>query len=148
LAVAGMFIILLILFLAYDHIIDTRNNKIVGAASHSNTILSKMFPNTVRDRLLQEKEVEQESAKRRKSIKLSDSNHGDQDRGTLRRSSFNLNNIINEAMKGIHEDILDASTSSNHDINVTAPIADLFPNATVFYGDIVGTFFGGIIKMG
>jgi hypothetical protein len=50
--------IMIVTFLIYNWFVQRRNNKVVGAAARANGILSSMFPRSVRDRLIANKEEE------------------------------------------------------------------------------------------
>ena len=51
---AFTFILVAIVFYIYDILVQHRNEKIVVTAARSNAIVSSMFPDTIRDRLLQQ----------------------------------------------------------------------------------------------
>ena len=46
-----------LVFLVYDILVQNRNEKIVATAARSNAIVSSMFPDAIRDRLLQQNEA-------------------------------------------------------------------------------------------
>jgi hypothetical protein len=58
LIIALLFIIMAAIFVVYDRLVQSRNDKVVGAAARSNAIVSSLFPSNVRARLLAEQEEE------------------------------------------------------------------------------------------
>jgi hypothetical protein len=50
--VAGAFTLMLMAFVMFNYFVDRRNQKIVGAATKFNAVISSLFPENVRDRLL------------------------------------------------------------------------------------------------
>lgn len=61
--VAATFFLVVVTFVVYDIFVQRRNSKVEDAAARSNMILSSLFPTTVRDRLIAEKEEEIKPAK-------------------------------------------------------------------------------------
>jgi class 3 adenylate cyclase len=106
--IATLFAFMAAIFIIYDMSVQKRNNKVVGAAARSNAIVSSLFPSNVRDRLLADREAE--------------SNQKGHGKGTLR--GYLSGDKQNEG--------------SQDDIYKTKPIADLFPETTLLFGDIVG----------
>jgi class 3 adenylate cyclase len=86
--------------------VHTRNTKVVGAAARSNAIVSSLFPEAIRDRLLEQQE---------------------QDDGAKSR---NLKGFLT-ANKS------EWSKDSKAGLFRTKPIADLFPETTIIFADIV-----------
>ena len=58
-AVAGIFLFTALMFLFYDRLVERRQKIILTKATNSNTILSTLFPKTIRDRLMEDVEREQ-----------------------------------------------------------------------------------------
>mgnify|MGYP005847545603 CR=1 FL=1 len=56
--VAALFIIMALIFMLYDWVVSTRNYKVVGAAARTNSIVSSLFPDQVKERLIAEHEEE------------------------------------------------------------------------------------------
>jgi hypothetical protein len=52
--VAGAFVLMLMAFVMFNYFVDRRNQKIVGAASKFNAVISSLFPENVRNRLFDE----------------------------------------------------------------------------------------------
>jgi cytoskeletal protein RodZ len=110
--VAGTFLILALTFFMYDRFVRRRNEKVVNAAARSTKLVSSLFPSTVRDRLL----AEQEHAEQR-------------EQGTKSR----LKNFL--AGDGSAACDLEETDDIMYK---TKPIADLFPETTILFGDIAG----------
>ena len=56
--VAFTFVLVAVVFLIYDMLVQHRNEKIVVTAARSNAIVSSMFPDAIRDRLLHQNDVQ------------------------------------------------------------------------------------------
>lgn len=107
--VAALFFVMACVFFLYDRLVTNRNEKVVGAAARSNALVSSLFPSNVRDRLMAEQEEEDERNQKQG--------------GTLKGY-----------LTG--EDL--ARNDADSDLFKTKPIADLFPETTIMFGDIVG----------
>jgi class 3 adenylate cyclase len=66
--VACTFVLVAIVFAIYDILVHRRNEKIVVTAARSNAIVSSMFPDAIRDRLLQQNGAATGSTKNLKSF--------------------------------------------------------------------------------
>ncbi|CAJ1963472.1 unnamed protein product [Cylindrotheca closterium] len=100
-AVASIFIFTIMVFVAYDNLIERRQTFLATAAQKSNAIVSALFPKIVQDRLFQI----------------------DGGAGSGKAAANNAMKTSNDSAAG----------------NSSAPpIADLFPNTTVMFGDIAG----------
>jgi len=112
--IAGAFFLMAFTFFAYDKFVRIRNDKVLEQAAKTNAIVSSLFPSNVRDRLFGGGD-DGSKGSGRKSI----------------RSSFagrsRLKNYLSDTGKGDGEDDKEDK-----------PIADLFPNCTVLFADIVG----------
>ena len=108
--ISFLFTIMAGIFVMYDRFVQTRNDKVVYSAARSNAIVSSLFPSNVRARLLAEQEEETNIQKNGKN-------------GTIR-------GFLSGEVKQDDE-------CENH-VYKTKPIADLFPETTVLFGDIVG----------
>ncbi|CAB9515791.1 Receptor-type guanylate cyclase gcy [Seminavis robusta] len=78
-AIAVTFVIVAIVFLVYDLFVFKRNENLVAKAAQSNAIVTSLFPEHMRERLMHEKEEDQltkDKAGRRKTLSgsLSDGN--------------------------------------------------------------------------
>lgn len=54
----GTFLIVAIAFFVYDYIVNARNKKVLQEAAKTNAFVDTLFPETVRGRLLEDKEKE------------------------------------------------------------------------------------------
>mgnify|MGYP000686093088 CR=1 FL=1 len=126
LSVAAAFFFMILTFLAYDWFGQRRNEKVVGAAARANAILSSLFPKNIRDRLFEERELEEEQQKYAGQKKP----FLDQPGNKARLTSF-LNNDGDEVMAEEDDDDDDVMYKSK-------PIADLFPETTILFADISG----------
>jgi len=93
----------------YDGIVQRRNMKVVGAAARSNAIVTSLFPANVADRLIAEKEQEE----------------------------MNKNKKRNGSIQGFLTTEREA-TAEGPSAYRTEPLADLFPQTTILFADIVG----------
>jgi hypothetical protein len=113
LVVASVFLSTALIFLLYDYLVKTRQQKLMSTAKRTNALLSTLFPKDVQEQLLQEAEKEhllQEAGK-------------DNKRDGKRKSMT---------------DFVTKHDNTNEQNVAGTPIADLFPSATVMFADIVG----------
>jgi class 3 adenylate cyclase len=108
--VAAIFVLMALTFLMYDRFIQKRNEKVVNAAARSNAIVSALFPSNVRDRLFAEAKEEEEKGNRWLSTKSG------------------LKNFLTEGEAKTDDDMMFKSK----------PIADLFPETSIMFADLVG----------
>ncbi|CAJ1964576.1 unnamed protein product [Cylindrotheca closterium] len=108
--VAGVFLFAAIVFIAYDCLLDVRLKKLSKAATKSATLVATLFPEGVRNRLLDE-------GGSKKDINS---------RGQLKQY-LNADGTTRQSM----------GAANPNDIH-SKPIADLFPNTTVLFADIAG----------
>jgi class 3 adenylate cyclase len=94
----------------YDGFVRRRNTTMVHAAARSNAILSSLFPTQIRDRLFAEKDKDDATKTPGKNLLSSDA---------LGKKWDNNNEDDKLVFK-------------------TKPIADLFPETTILFADIVG----------
>jgi class 3 adenylate cyclase len=125
--VAAAFCLMIFAFLAYDWFVQRHNQMVVGAAARANGILSTLFPQNIRDRLLEERELEEQEEKaaghKKLLLDLPSTNKA-------RLTSF-LNNDANELESEEFADDDDFMYKSK-------PIADLFSDTTILFADISG----------
>jgi class 3 adenylate cyclase len=140
-AVVAAILLVAGVFLAYDSIVLTKQQKTIDSNAKTTAIVSSLFPADVRDRLL----GKQKQSKNNKSSTIGMSN------GTIETSKFRLKSYLAE------EDVCDEPLTTpegakmNHlddakvkeallgaDVYDTKPIAELFPNTTVLFADIAG----------
>lgn len=110
-AVAGVLLFAVAMFFAYDRLVERRQTLVLRKAVQSTAIVSSLFPEAVRDRLM-------------------NTASGSKDANAKNLNAFRdrLNhkpNSFGESNNGPHNDVDDT-------------IADLFPNCTVFFADIAG----------
>jgi hypothetical protein len=113
--VASAFFLMAFFFFTYDKYVQTRNEKVVRQAAKTNAIVSSLFPTNVRERLFGQDDASKRSGSRtsgRRSLKMFLSDHS-------------------------HHENQSTGGGSRGD----QPIADLFPNCSVLFADIVGKFF-------
>jgi class 3 adenylate cyclase len=104
-----------IVFCIYVQYVQRRQNKIVATALRTNAIVSSLFPSNVRDRVMQEAEEQAERYMGNTTMFAS----------------------ANKRLKNFLED--GPGDSGKQDgIFLTKPIADLFPETTLMFADMVG----------
>jgi hypothetical protein len=102
--VAAIFLFTIIVFIAYDYLVQRRQNSLARSAHRTNAIVSALFPKIVRDRLFDDNTTS---------------------------SPNSMKHFMNQpASKSVY-DRVDLPKKST-------PIADLFTNTTVMFGDIAG----------
>ena len=118
---AGVFLAFLVtvsMFIAYDCIVERRNRKARVDEARTRAIVNSLFPKNVRDRIYAEAErkaQEEDGVKKRNSV------------FPKQHQKARLKNYLND----------DAGDRNKNNIG-GAPIADLFPEATVLFSDIAG----------
>ena len=131
-----IFSALAVFFLIFVWFVQRRQAKVVGIATHTTAIVSSLFPENVRDRILQQAEEQANNEVYGKAI----------DRVDEEAANANLKNLLEEGgasrefeIEEKPKAILPISRSSpGVKVNEVAPIADLYPDCTVFFADIVG----------
>jgi len=117
--VALIFVFTTMVFLVYDWAVQRRQWMIIRAARKTQAIVSSLFPKNVQDRIM--KDVDDEV--NREAM-------GNQFRGN--RTKDQLQNFL----KG--KDTNTDGQEENQGAKRSKPIADLFPEATIIFADIVG----------
>lgn len=112
-AVTALFVAVTAAFMVYDYFVSKRQTKIVTAAARSHAIVASVFPAAVRERLMEESSLHAPSG------------HGTTNKGRLK-------NLMHHGLE------LDANEGN---IINSKPIADLFPESTIFFADISGCVF-------
>jgi class 3 adenylate cyclase len=114
-----VFCVMVIVFAIYDGSVQKRQEKVIANAEHTNALVSSLFPKAVQQRMMGEatKQAEKEKIRRRAGF------------GTAPKSQ--LKSFLED------EDHTE-SPSAGELIHKTKPIADLFPNTTIMFADIVG----------
>jgi Adenylate and Guanylate cyclase catalytic domain len=104
----GIFLFTSLVFIFYDYFVERRQTVVLGTATRSNAIVSSLFPSVVRDQLYPTSG----------SISATDAKRG------------RLQSFLNETTG--------SASSSEYQKLVGAPIAELYPETTVFFADIAG----------
>jgi hypothetical protein len=105
LTVALVFVFAILVFIAYDRLVERRQRLVLTKALQSTAIVTSLFPQNIAERLMEQQAADP------KNKKAMNNNQ------RLRSFVANGDNKIEVS---------------------SAPIADLFPNATVFFADISG----------
>jgi hypothetical protein len=112
-AIVGIGVALVLLFVIYDYAVTKRQNKTMQNAMRTRAIVQSLFPERIARKLVQEAEEASDDKKKTKTFLNTKSkletfmNNGQESKGTM-------NNMKSK------------------------PLADLFPEATVMFGDLVG----------
>lgn len=110
-----VFVFTALVFTAYDWLLQRRKNHLEEKAKQANAVVTSLFPSNVRDRILKDvNEQVEKDVKDKKGKKF------------FRHAKSELKTFLDDEEKG-EGDAFD-----------TKPIADLFPQATVMFADIVG----------
>ena len=109
-AVSSCFLIFALVFFVYDWNVRHRQTKLLHAAERTNAIVTNLFPKDVRERIMADAEEQAGKEYTQKQFRMS--------RGQLK-------------------ELLD-ETAPVTSIFKTKPIADLFPEVTVMFADLVG----------
>jgi class 3 adenylate cyclase len=122
-----IFVFTSIVFMIYDCKVERRQKLVMSTAVQSRAVVSSLFPSNIRDKILQDSDEETKTP----ATSNSSSRKGNM-RTYLSRNSIQ-NNTINVISNSKHAD------ESSIMIKLTSrPIADLFPETTVFFADISG----------
>lgn len=112
-------------FLFYDYFVRRRNEKVVSAAARSDKILSSLFPKNVRERLFAESEEAEQLKK------------GNKRNNNKKVPKSRLNSYLASGELSANPGDDSSHHGSSHAFK-GKPIADLFPETTLFFGDIAG----------
>ena len=109
----SIFVFTSVVFVLYDLLVERRNKVVTDTAIKSATIVSSLFPNVVRDRLYEDEENKKER---------------------INKSTFGIDSqVIN---------FLQSDPVSDHPnraiVPGSKPIANLYPDCTVLFADLVG----------
>mmetsp|Transcript_8004 Transcript_8004/g.20080 ORF Transcript_8004/g.20080 Transcript_8004/m.20080 type:complete len:1233 (+) Transcript_8004:204-3902(+) len=105
-AIVLVFVFTAMVFLAYDKLVENRQKKVMKSAQKSNAIVSSLFPSHIRDKLMEEGSTE----------------GGSKDGSNYQSTKSKMKSFASDGQGG--------------DIDKSKPIADLFPECTVFFADI------------
>jgi Adenylate and Guanylate cyclase catalytic domain len=115
-----------IVFVLYDKSVERRQNKVMKTAVRAETIVQSLFPAVVRDRLY--------------PTDTDNAGSGAKAGGGFRVA--NSKSRIQSFLGSDREDTHNEATEVG-DMSASPPVADLFPECTVMFTDIVGTFVLG-----
>ncbi|CAB9513648.1 Receptor-type guanylate cyclase gcy [Seminavis robusta] len=118
-AVFGIFLFTLLCFILYDCLVEHRQRKVVRTAQNSEKIVSSLFPKAFRDMMYAEnnhKEKKQRSSSTGSSV------------------PFRTSKTAEERL----EEVLQGQSQVGESIANTPPMAELYPNCTVFFADVAG----------
>jgi hypothetical protein len=121
-----VFLVTIFSFLIFDSIRRQQHNSILKTAQKQNMIVKSLFPQQIQDQLMQE--LDNNEKARRGGSKQNNKS------GTAGLRSYLNDRVGNECI-----DIRDGKASK--------PIADLFPDTTIMFADIVGMYFRLLFKM-
>lgn len=107
--VAFVFLFTIIMFFVYNRLVEIRQRNILKKAAHTTAIVSSLFPKQVRDRILQD---------------------GNQKSSAINSNKLGLKHSVKSFLSNDQNDTVQAYEN--------VAIADLFPNCTVMFSDIVG----------
>ena len=109
-------------FVLYDYLVQRRQEKVMATAKRTNAIVSSLFPKNVRDRIMKDaaEQAEQDLKDNKKSI------FGMGDRAGAKTK-----------LKAFLDEELEGETKPGGELD-SKPIADLFPEVTIMFADIVG----------
>lgn len=121
--IAGLFLVMAIVFLVYDKSVENRNKKISIMANRSTALVETLFPKNVAHRLLEDAQNDE----------LNNNN------GNPNNSHLGNRKTLRGFLNG---DKYDDKDDNEHDGEVykTQPIADLFLACTVLFSDIAGKY--------
>ncbi|CAB9522230.1 Receptor-type guanylate cyclase gcy [Seminavis robusta] len=115
-AVFACFLVTALGFVMYDVLVQRRQAMVMRSAAKTNAIVTSLFPANVRDRLLDDAETELNKAQHRASS----------------TEAFMNDGRIKEGPDGTRNEY------ASEYIFGSKPIADLFPETTIMFGDLVG----------
>lgn len=124
LAIASVFLFTASIFIVYNCLVEHRQRVVMDRAVKSTAVVQSLFPENVAERLYEEQEKENQPSKANGATK----NNLWKSNAVTKRPS------VSEFITG------EGSTELVHSMNPagSAPIADCFPEATVFFADLAG----------
>jgi hypothetical protein len=111
-----------VVFILYDKSVERRQNKVMKTAVRAETIVQSLFPAVVRDRIYPTDVDSSGKSPKSGGFRVANSK--------ARIQSF----------LGSERDDTNNDTTDVGDMTTSPPVADLFPECTVMFTDIVGTF--------
>ena len=118
-----IFFVTALVFVVYDCLVEKRQDKVMTSATRSNAIVSSLFPEQVRERLMDDaaggsNKKDETGASRLVPFGMTD------------KSAWKTDNVNGQASS--------SSLTSPSGHFTSKPIADLFPSASVMFADIAG----------
>ena len=117
-AIFGIFLFTAILFLSFDVTVARRQRRVLATAKKTDTIVSSLFPSHVRERILDNAEMDALEKSTEDNVFIS----------PLKDAATKFNKVIQKHKRDF----------SNEGYSMSKPIAELFPETTIFQADIVG----------
>jgi hypothetical protein len=111
-----------IVFILYDKSVERRQNKVMKTAVRAETIVQSLFPAVVRDRIYPTTDV-----------KSSGNSKAPKSEFNVANSKARIQSFLGG--DGDNDDMIEGG-----DMTASPPVADLFPECTVMFTDIVGKF--------
>ena len=118
LIITSLFIFTALIFIGYDKLVTMRQSKVMRTAIQSTTIVSSLFPSSIRDRLMEEGNPAKPSV------------HA--------LGGGNSSSAFHEPTKTKLRSYLNGGVGPGDDTKKARPIADLFTETTVLFADIAG----------
>jgi Adenylate and Guanylate cyclase catalytic domain len=116
-SVVGVFIFVSLVFSIYDFMVERRQRIVLDTAQTTSTIVSSLFPENVKEKLLE--------ATRNQTI---------MDDKSTKNSSISSRHYKNKNIMSTKDGKNKSDTNSHY----TVPLAESYPNTTIFFGDIAG----------
>jgi len=125
--VASLFIIMAATLFVYDTYVHRRNTRVVNQALNTNAIVTSLFPSTVRSELgnIYKEERQMQKAQQQEQAGTA--------ANPTRLRTFLTSNHKGDAAGGMNSEMDDGEI-----ILKGKPLADLFPETTIMFGDIAG----------
>lgn len=136
--------VMLMLFCIYDSIMFRAQRELATAADQSLAVVSSLFPKNFQDRLLDPSKAQATENKKQPPEERPADKGGDNANGASSSSLFGRpKRGITRTKSSLTTFMYEQSEASEHGggldfLNKTKPIADLFPDTTIFFGDLVG----------
>jgi class 3 adenylate cyclase len=113
--VIAIFVFTAMIFVLYDYLVQRRQNVVMATAKRTNAIVSSLFPRNVRDRILEDAREQ-----------------------AIKETKLNKITLFSTAPRTQLKSFLDENNGDGNKLQASKPIADLFAETTVLFGDIVG----------
>ena len=145
--VACIFVFTIAAFLVYDFLVEKRQSVVLKVATRSNAIINALYPSMFRERVFQDSETGKNRVLRRMwtlddAVRMVCIPHREESNHTLAQSApkTNLKPLVRSNPKlrlksFLSGDPISADTLVEDD---SEPIAELFTDTTIMFGDIAG----------